>query len=340
MKLLSSLFALALFVISCEKDVINYNETGLNQEQSNNFSTKISTEFAEEKETLANDQTNQRRGYYTFNTLNQALHCTGLSDALFTGKKTIYAPSDAAFEKLGLDAHNICDALDIGTLTNILLYHVTDSNVRLSAKGCTSMLNGEISQLSFTDHRYFINDAKLYLKWTLKGNDYKLKVYAINNVLSVPTNNIVATAAGADMFSSLVAAVLAADPGIAAALSDEDANFTVFAPTNKAFADLLGALGLGSLEELVAAIGVDALSTVLLYHVVDACAFSNNLTDGLSITTLQGEDLKVDLNNLSILDKTGSPSGLVVEGLDILTSNGIVHTIDKVLLPQAIIDAL
>ena len=48
----------------------------------------------------------------------------------------------------------------------------------------------------------------------------------------------------------------------------------------------------------------------------------------------------MDLANLSILDKTGTPSGLVVEGLDILTSNGIVHTINKVLLPQVIIDAL
>jgi len=341
-KFFAGLFMVALFITSCEKDVVEYDETStaVTTAQLVNSHDKISTDFAEEREALTENQSYVRKGDYTFNTLNQALHCTGLTKALFSGKKTIYAPSDAAFEKLGLNAQNVCEALDVETLTNILLYHVVDDVVRLRTKGCTTMLNGEISQLKSVNHGFFINDSQLYATFTLRSTKYKLKVYAVNNVLSVPTNNIVATAAGADMFSSLVAAVLAADPGIAAALSDEDAIFTVFAPTNQAFADLLGALNLNSLEELVEAIGVDALSTVLLYHVVDACAFSNNLEDGLKITTLQGEDLEVDLANLSILDKTGTPSGLVVEGLDILTSNGIVHTINKVLLPQVIIDAL
>jgi len=189
-------------------------------------------------------------------------------------------------------------------------------------------------------YKRFINDSRIYLGWTQRGHGYKLRVYAITDVLLPPTDNIVATAASVSDFSSLVAAVLAADPAIAAALSDEDAIYTVFAPTNQAFADLVLALGYNDLNDLVAGIGVNALSTVLLYHVADACAFSNNLSDGQSIATLQGETVDVDLNNLSLIDKSGAPAGLVPTGLDVLTSNGVVHTIDKVLLPQAIINAL
>ena len=85
---------------------------------------------------------------------------------------------------------------------------------------------------------------------------------------------------------------------------------------------------------------MEGLSTILLYHVVDACAFSNDLRNNLELETLQGETITVDLKNLAIEDKTGTPAPLDAEGLDILTSNGIVHTINKVLLPQVIIDAL
>ncbi len=334
-KLIYLLIALTpLFTISCSKDNLPIDEQ-------QDTATEISMEVAEELEYLEEQEAKDRsHSYFTFRTLNQALHCTGLNAALFSGKKTIYAPSDAAFEKLGLNRHNICDALDTETLTAILLYHVAGRIVKLNEKGCVELLDGNIAQLKRDSWKRFINDSRIYLAWQQKGHDYKLRVYAITDVLMPPTDNIVTTASGAEMFSSLVSAVLAADPGIATALSNEDAIYTVFAPTNQAFADLIDALGVGDLNGLVSAIGVEALSTVLLYHVADACAFSNNLADGLEVATLQGETVEVDLDNLSLIDKTGTPSALVVEGLDILTSNGVVHTIDKVLLPQVILDAL
>ena len=181
-----------------------------------------------------------------------------------------------------------------------------------------------------------MNDTRAYLKFKTR----KLTVYAIEDVLFPAEGNIVGTAVAADDFNVLVSAVLAADPSIAAALSDEDAVFTVFAPTDAAFGDLLAALGLNSLEEAVAAVGVEGLSTILLYHVVDGCAVSNTLIDGAVIPTLSGETITIDLDNLSIIDKSGAPSGLIPSLLDIRTSNGVIHAIDKVLLPQAIIDAL
>lgn len=280
-------------------------------------------------------------GDFSFETLNQALECTGLKSALQNGLNTVYAPSDAAFAKLGLDADNICTALDTETLSNILLYHVSLGEiVSIFESGCLSTANGEIAQLKRDGFRRFINDARIYFGFPQFGRDFRLRVYAITDVLGVPDVNIVGTAAGVDVFSSLVAAVTAADPTIAAALSNEDATFTVFAPTNEAFAKLVETLGAGSLTELVEQVGVEALSTILLYHVVDACAFSNDLSNGQELTTLQGETVKVNLRKLQLIDKSEDSAGLVKDLLDVRTSNGIVHGIDKVLLPQAILDVL
>ncbi|MEM8529085.1 MAG: fasciclin domain-containing protein [Bacteroidota bacterium] len=329
-----ALFILAVLLQNCAENELLNTATVAKAPQIIQMEKATEVEYLEDAEV-------ESRTHVSFNTLNQALECTGLGAALASGQNTVYAPTDAAFAKLGLTAGNICEALDTETLSNILLYHVTTSNlVSLSKRGCLEMANGDVAQLVRRSHRLEINESRISLLFNQRNGSALLRLYVIDNVLEVPTDNIVETAASVSIFESLVAAVLAADPSIAAALSDNDAVFTVFAPTNDAFSDLIVALGANSLEEVVATVGVDALSTILLYHVVDACAFSNNLSDGLAITTLQGEELVVDLDNLSILDKTDAPAGLVVDLIDIRTANGIVHTIDKVLLPQEIIDAL
>lgn len=304
---------------------------------------EISMDRAEDLQKYQSESGNQRwdPAYFRFSTLRAALKCTGLDAALLSGNKTIYAPSNAAFADLGLDASNVCSALTTQQLTDILLYHVSDGIVKYHEMGCVELLDGNVAQLTSKNwYSRYINDSRNYLSWTQKGSNYKLRVYAISDVLMPPTDNIVATASSVATFSSLVAAVTAADPAIAAALSDEDAVLTVFAPTDQAFADLLNALGYATLNDLVAGIGVANLSTVLLYHVYDGCAFSNDLVDGQSIPTLQGESIDVDLTNLSLIDASTTPAGLDATGLDVLTSNGIVHTIDKVLLPQAIVSQL
>jgi transforming growth factor-beta-induced protein len=328
---------LALTLQNCEEDT--YSAT---TESPIEMENQIALDEAEELETLTTDDDVETRTYtrVTFNTLNQALKCTNLNSALFSGHKTIYAPTDAAFAKLGLTADNVCEALDVETLTNILLYHVVDRNVPLTERGCVEMLNGDITQVSVRNRGLFINRSNISLVFSQKGSNYLLRVYAIGDVLQVPDKNIVETASGASQFSSLVAAVLAANPAIAQALSDEDQILTVFAPTNEAFNNLIRQLGATSLQDLVNRVGVEALSTILLYHVVDGCAFSNDLQQGQQLTTLQGEKLRVDLRNLAIIDKTNTPARLDPNGLDILTSNGIVHTINKVLLPDAILQNL
>lgn len=335
--LLLLLTSTLLLFQNCTKEAIT-NET-----TTPTANLQVSQDAATDVENLTSDEvtaTSRSNNRYSFHTLNQALVCTELTSALFSGDKTIFAPTDAAFAKLGLNAHNVCSELDREALTNILLYHVAGSRIALSDVGCVEVLNGDIAQLSNKDHRFTINESRITKTWKQRGHGFNLRVYAIDAVLMPPANNIVATAASVDQFSSLVAAVTAANPAIAAALSDNDAILTVFAPTNQAFANLVQTLGARDLNDLVSMVGVEALSTILLYHVVDGCAFSNDLADGQRFTTLQGEQIEIDLDKLAIIDRTDMPAPLVADGLDIRTANGIVHTIDKVLLPQAILDAL
>lgn len=159
------------------------------------------------------------------------------------------------------------------------------------------------------------------------------------------TMNVVETAQGTDALSSLVAALSKADESasndLIATLSDENGAFTVLAPTNDAFADLLTRLdGFDSLDDFNTSQLQDLLASILAYHVVSgASVASGDLTEGQIITSVQGENLSVSLNGgASFTDAAGETA--MVTTADVSTDNGIVHLIDKVLLPQAALDAL
>jgi uncharacterized surface protein with fasciclin (FAS1) repeats len=155
---------------------------------------------------------------------------------------------------------------------------------------------------------------------------------------------IVAAAQATPQLSSLVSALQKADESsnndLVAALSGEGP-FTVFAPTNDAFADLLAQLdGFDSLDDFNTQQLQDLLAVVLTYHVVaDAAVMSSDLSDGQTITTLQGSTLEVSTQGgVFISDATAEAAQVTTA--DIVASNGVVHIIDKVLLPQAALDAL
>ena len=155
--------------------------------------------------------------------------------------------------------------------------------------------------------------------------------------------NIVEAAQATSELSTLVAALQKADESanndLITALSGEGP-FTVFAPTNEAFNDLLAQLdGFDSLDDFSSQQLQDLLAVILTYHVVADAAFSTDLSDGMSLTTLQGSSLQVDIDgDVFIQDATDVPAQVV--DADIEVSNGVVHIIDKVLLPQAILDEL
>ena len=134
---------------------------------------------------------------------------------------------------------------------------------------------------------------------------------------------IVDVAAANGSFETLVAAVTAAD--LADTLSS-DGPFTVFAPTDDAFA----ALPDGLVDCLLLEENLEPLTAILTYHVVDGEVMSTDLTDG-PVPTLQGEDIIVDLTDGVVLNDTVS-----VVIADVPASNGVIHAIDGVLVPPSI----
>jgi uncharacterized surface protein with fasciclin (FAS1) repeats len=137
------------------------------------------------------------------------------------------------------------------------------------------------------------------------------------------TKDIVDLAAGNENLSTLVAAVKAA--GLVETLKG-DGPFTVFAPTNEAFA----ALPDGTLEMLLKPENKDKLIAILTYHVVAAKVMSTDLSNGQKVKTVQGEQVSVMINNGRVMI-----SGAQVVVADVKASNGVVHVINKVILPPS-----
>jgi uncharacterized surface protein with fasciclin (FAS1) repeats len=132
--------------------------------------------------------------------------------------------------------------------------------------------------------------------------------------------DIVDTAVAAGSFTTLAAALEAA--GLVETLKGEGP-FTVFAPTDAAFA----ALPAGTVEELLKPENKDQLVAVLTYHVVPGKVMSTDLTEGMTAATVQGANVTVTLD--------GGPkvNGAVISGPDVEASNGVIHVIDSVILP-------
>ena len=140
-----------------------------------------------------------------------------------------------------------------------------------------------------------------------------------------PSQTIVQTAQADARFSILVEAVVAAD--LATTLSGPGP-FTVFAPTNDAFAALLTELGLTKAQLLA---DKALLTSVLAYHVLPARVLKAGVPLGKAITTVQGGSFTVN-SALAITDARGRRSSIT--GTDVLTSNGVIHVIDTVLMPK------
>jgi len=147
-----------------------------------------------------------------------------------------------------------------------------------------------------------------------------MSVFFIALSANAQKKNIVELAAGNKNLTTLVTAVKAA--GLVETLQSEGP-FTVFAPTNDAFA----ALPEGTLEMLLKPENKESLRKVLTYHVIPAKVMSTDLKSGMNAKTVEGEDIMVDLSKgVMVNDAT-------VKKADIKATNGVVHVIDKVILP-------
>lgn len=135
------------------------------------------------------------------------------------------------------------------------------------------------------------------------------------------SKDIVDTAVGAGSFGTLVAAVQAA--GLVDTLKG-DGPFTVFAPTDEAFA----ALPAGTVEDLLKPENKDKLTAILTYHVIAGKVMSTDLSNGMMATTVQGSDVKI------MTEGGVTVNGANVVQADVEASNGVIHVIDAVILPE------
>jgi len=257
----------------------------------------------------------------TFKTLVSALIQTKLLSTVAKEELTIFAPTDEAFAALGLNEKNI------GTVPNlkeILLYHAVAGKVysTMLSNKFVPTLNGAALKIDISSG-VMINDA-MVVKADIKALNGVIHI--INKVLLPPTKNLVELAlASAPEFSILVAAVQKAKLVETLATGGP---FTVFAPTNAAFAALLAELKVSNLD----ALSDETVKNVLLYHVVNGRVFSSDLKTG-PVSTLNGT-FNVNLSTLKITDANMREAGLVTSLLNIQATNGVIHVIDRVILPK------
>lgn len=267
-----------------------------------------------------------------FSILVEAVTAADLATTLSgPGPFTVFAPTNDAFAAL-LTELNLTKAqllADKPLLTAVLTYHVIGADVKKAqvplGKAVTTVQGGIFkvdavgADLVITDGRN--RTAKITQTDIATSNG---TIHVIDKVLLPADKNIVQTAQALPQFSILVEAVVAAN--LQGTLSGTGP-FTVFAPTNDAFAALLAELGVTK-DALLA--DTTLLTKVLTYHVVNGRVLKADVPVGTPIPTVQGGTFTVD-NTLAITDASNRKANITAT--DVLTSNGVIHVIDKVILP-------
>ena len=241
------------------------------------------------------------------------------------GPFTVFAPTDQAFADAGIDLAAFTTDEDIATLTDILLYHVYSGSV--NAAGVTdgltvAMVNGDDASFTVPDGTVMVGDATVVLADVPASNGV---IHVIDKVLMPPADlvDIAAVAMSTGVHDSLVAALVKAD--LVSTLQG-DGPFTVFAPTDQAFADAGIDLDAFTTDEEIA-----ALTDILLYHVYTAGAVNAaGVTDGMTVAMGNGDEA-----SFTVTDGTVMIGDATVTTADVMASNGVIHVIDKVLMPPA-----
>ncbi len=259
-----------------------------------------------------------------FETLVAALQAAGMVETLQgEGPFTVFAPTDDAFAKL---PEGTVAALleDIPTLTSILLYHVVSGNVKAAdvvKLDMATTVQGEAVSITVDGDTVRINDAQVIITDIEASNG---TIHVIDTVLLPPEpeaepGTIVDIAVGDDRFETLVAALQAA--GLVETLQGEGP-FTVFAPTDDAFAKLPEGTVAALLED------VPTLTGILLYHVVVGNVMAADVVKLDAATTVQGSDVTITVDGDTV--RINDAQVIIT---DIQAANGTIHVIDTVLLP-------
>jgi len=248
-----------------------------------------------------------------FTKLAAALGEAGLVDALKgKGPFTVFAPDDAAFAAFEAENPGVLAGLGKDELAGVLKYHVVatqalaadlkDDQVLVTLSGSPVLVD--------TTGGVKVADAKVTAADVVASNGV---IHVIDKIILPPADDIVATAVAAGNFTKLAEALTAAD--LAETLQGPGP-FTVFAPTDAAFA------------KLASVPSGDALKSVLLYHVVSGAVGSGDLTAGKVPTLLDGKSVTVALSGgVEINDAK-------VTNANIIAKNGVIHVVDTVLVPE------
>ena len=273
-----------------------------------------------------------------YSSLEAALNRAGLTATLAgTTNYTVFAPDNAAFAAF-LEENNFSDLneVPVSILTQILMNHVQQGEITsgdLSTGYIESMAVGGASEENLsmyinTDDGVMINGVSEVVTADIEVDNGV--IHAVDAVIGLP--NIVTFAMADPTFDTLVAALTRDEEFTFAEtlmMNSAPAPFTVFAPTNEAFGDLLQELNLSGLNDLPS----QTLSDVLSYHVVaEANVLSGDLSDDMEVSTLLGQDFTVNLgDDVTITDASGRTATVIAT--DVQANNGVIHVLNTVLLP-------
>jgi transforming growth factor-beta-induced protein len=279
-----------------------------------------------------------------FSILEAAVLKADLAGAL-TGV-TVFAPNDDAFNALftTLGVSGV-DDLSVEQLTAVLTYHViageVDSEAAIAAAGTSVASLGGSLDVTLDGEDLFVDAAQVI------AADITVADGIIHEIDSVLLPSIADVVISDPQLSTLFAAVGAVDadasnPGLAGTL-DGTGTFTLLAPTDDAFANFLTANSIPDLGGVVSALTVPGVVDVLLYHVIGQTALAETVIslDGSSVASLAGGDITIDVVDGAVVLNQGVDGGFAgandatVITTDILTSNGVIHKIDAVILPEA-----
>jgi len=283
-----------------------------------------------------------------FTTLVDIVTQLGLVDALSgDGPFTVFAPTNSAFESLLSSLPEEGDAslenlIATGALEDIVKYHVVPGTAIESSflldGAVVETLSGDSITVNFdaASSGFQINDSSIVSADILASNGI---IHAIDKVLlpgsasgeegqepkepSEPTKTIVEIAT--EQFPTL--ASLITTLGLDAELTKKNKEFTVFAPTEAAFESFLANLPTGGLE-LITSNGV--LEEIVKFHVIGEPLLSSDFVPYIEIETVQGDTIKETRGSPIILNY-----GTEVETADILATNGVLHSVKKVLIPRS-----
>lgn len=252
-----------------------------------------------------------------------------------TGPFTVLAPTNAAFDEF-LSANNFSSLDDVPNdlLTQILLNHVVDGNLQ-----STDLLTGYANTKATSDASGKPMSIHINTNEGVKFNGISSvaipnvtadngTVHVVDKVIGLPT--IVTFAIADPNFSILVQALTREDSYTyvnTLSASTTPAPFTVFAPIDNAFANLLADLSLNALEDIPTAVLTSTLNT---HVVVEANVLDTDLTDNMSISTLGGSLTGNITGGATLTDSQARVSNIIATNVQ--ANNGVIHAIDKVLL--------